>query len=360
MKTGIATLPLHYGRAPRWLFEKMVRLSGAILEGFLLEYSPDDFLRRLSDPFWFQAFGCVLGFDWHSSGVTTTVMGALKEVTRTRDMPIYICGGKGKKARQTPYEIMDICGKIGCDADNLVYTSRMSAKVDSSAVQDGFQIYHHTIVFTRNGHWAVVQQGMEENSRMARRYHWYGRDVEDFVNEPHSGIITEKKMPTLNLVSKDSAGAREVSTELSKENPKRVVEMFEKVKELTLPAAHPVFIADIKPKNLKKALLKTYETQPENFEKLLGIRNIGAKTVRALSLISNVIFGEAPSFEDPAVFSFAHGGKDGYPYPVQKDVYENSILYLYNAVERARMGDRAKYNGLKKLERFLNIGTDTE
>jgi len=357
MKTGIATLPLHYGKAPRWLFEKMVRLSRAILESFLMEYTPDDFLRRLSDPFWFQSFGCILGFDWHSSGITTTVMGALKESTKFQDLPIYVCGGKGKIAIKTPYEIMDICNKIGCDADKLIYNSRISAKVDSSAVQDGFQIYHHTIVFTHEGDWAVVQQGMEEKSRMARRYHWYSRNIKNFVNEPHSGIITDKNVPTLNLVSKDSSETRQISVMLSREKPEKVVKMFNGVRKLIMPERHRLFITDIKPKNLKKALIKTYNTQPENFEKLLGVKNVGAKTLRALSLISQLIFGKSPSFEDPALFSFAHGGKDGYPYPVQKDIYEESISYLQNAVKRAKLGDKDKYNGLKRLERFLNYGT---
>jgi len=360
MKTGIATLPLHYGRAPGWLFEKMVRLSRVIREAFLMEYTPDDFLKRLSDPFWFQAFGCVLGFDWHSSGITTTLMGALKASTLHQDLPIYICGGKGKMAINTPYEIMDICNKIGCDADMLIYNSKMSAKVDSSAVQDGFQIYHHTIVFTSNSNWAVVQQGMEVQSRMARRYHWYGGDVKDFVNEPHSGIISDKKTLTLNLVSKDSSGTREVSAMLSREAPEKVVNLFKEVKHLTMPERHQIFTTDIRPENLKKALLRTYNAQPESFEKLLSVKNVGAKTLRALSLISQLIFGEPPSFNDPALFSFAHGGKDGYPYPVQKDTYENSIQYLHNAVKKAKMGNREKYNGLKRLERFLNYGTDRE
>ena len=357
MKTGIATLPLHYGKTPRWLFEKMVRLSRAILESFLMEYAPEDFLRRLSDPYWFQSFGCILGFDWHSSGITTTVMGALKESTKSQDLPIHICGGKGKVAIKTPYEIMDICNKIGCDADMLIYSSRMSAKVDSSAVQDGFQIYHHTIVFTSKGDWSVIQQGMEEKSRMARRYHWYGENVQDFVDEPHSGIISDKKAPTLNLVSKDSSKTREISAMLSREEPRKVVKMFKDVKKLTMPERHRIFITDIKPENLKKALIKTYSLQPKNFEKLLGVKNVGAKTLRALSLISQLIFGAPPSFEDPALFSFAHGGKDGYPYPVQKDIYEESISYLQDAVKRAKLGNRDKYNSLKRLERFLNYGT---
>ena len=358
MRTGIANLPLHKGRAPGWLFKRMVRLSHAIIEAFLIEFTPSDFIRRLSDPYWFQSLGSVLGFDWHSSGITTTVMGAIKEATKDPKIPLYVCGGKGRVARNTPDEIRDICDKQGCDGDRLIYASRMSARVDTSALQDGFDIYHHTIIFTDKGNWGVIQQGMNPDSRMARRYHWLGEYVKDFVNQPHTGIISEAPAVPLNLIAKESKDARDITTKLAAEKPDKVVRMYNKIRELNLPMHHPIFNDDIKPENLKRILLKTYEKIPGSFERFLGIEGVGPKTVRALALISDLIFGKSPSFNDPAVYSFAHGGKDGYPYPVDKEIYENSIMYLHRAVEKAKIGDMEKYRILKILDRFLVEGTN--
>lgn len=351
-RTGVANLPLHSGRAPRWLFDRMKLLAKELSTVIVEEFGPAEFLRRLSDPYWFQSFGCVLGFDWHSSGVTTTVCGAIKEGLKglEKDLGLYVCGGKGGTSRKTPVEIKDYAEKYNFDPTSLIYASKMSAKVDSAAVQDGYQLYHHTFIFTNGGLWTVVQQGMNEKTRYARRYHWLGEEVDDFVCEPHSGICSEiQENFVLNMVAQESEGAREMSVFLSHERPRRLIEDIKRAKELKFPSHHQVLIDDLDPERLSKIFLKTYEGCARDFETLLGMGGVGPKTIRALALLSELIYGARPSFKDPARYSFAHGGKDGHPYPVDRKTYDRSIEILRKAVKKAKLGNREKLEALHRL-----------
>jgi len=351
-RTGTANLPLHYGKAPKWLFDRMTKLAREITIAITTEYGPEEVLRRLSDPFWFQAFGCVLGYDWHSSGVTTTVCGALKEGIKglETDLGLFVAGGKGRTSRKTPSEIESAGHLIKVDPSSLVYASRMSAKVDSSAVQDGYQLYHHVFIFTRDGSWSVVQQGMNEANRYARRYHWLGEKVTDFVCEPHTAICTEAKAKTLNLVAVESEAARLTIPRVARdEKPEKLVDELKKLKTLDLPARHQIDLEDVHPDRLYKTLLITYDKQPDNFETLLGLEGVGAKTLRALSLISELIYDVPVSLRDPARYSFAHGGKDGFPYPVDRENYDKSIEILHRALEKARLGTNDKISAFKRL-----------
>lgn len=357
MRTGIANLPLHYGKAPAWLFERMRDLSRGITLVLIEEFGPEEMLRRLSDPFWFQAFGAVLGFDWHSSGLTTTVCGALKEGLRglERELGLFVAGGKGRTSRRTPREIEEVGDLLVIDAQDLVYASKMAAKVDSAALQDGYQIYHHCFIFTTKGSWSVVQQGMNETNRYARRYHWLSDDLESFVCEPHSAICCDQRGVTLNMVAEESDSARSVTTELSKEKPDKLISEVKRLQNLDLPHRHEVMVRDLNPERLKRILLKTYERQPQSFEQLLGIEGVGPKTIRSLSLISELVYGVKPSFRDPARYSFAHGGKDGYPYPVDRENYDRSIEILRKAISTARIGNREKLDALKRLTHLADL-----
>ena len=354
MRTGSAQLPLHGGRAPAWLFSRMVRLSREITAHIVQEYGRDEVLRRLSDPYWFQALGCVVGFDWHSSGVTTTVTGALKEGLRgtERDLGIYVGGGKGAVSRRTPGEILGYCEQLSIDARPLVYASRMSAKVDSAAVQDGYQLYHHAFFFTPGGGWCVVQQGMSDASGMARRYHWLAARLQSFVNEPHAAVCSEAEAPTLNLVAAESEATRASSAILAREKPGVVLDALRGLPLLSMPRRHSVLIADVNPQHLDKILLKTYERAPENFETLLGMEGVGAKTLRALALASEVIYGTPASTRDPARFSFAVGGKDGFPYPVDLETYDKTIEVLRAAVNKANIDRSERVKALKRLVEY--------
>ncbi len=322
------------------------------------ELGSEEYLRRMADPFWFQAFGCVLGFDWHSSGLTTTVCGALKAGLKNagRDMGVFVCGGKGGTSRKTPSEIEELAEKRFIDRDpaGLVYASRMSAKVDNTAVQDGYQLYHHTFIVDKSGRWAVVQQGMNDRTRWARRYHWLGESVNDFVCEPHNAVCCDHKGEVLNMVARESEKAREVSVEISRVNPEKVLEEYRRVEKLSLPAHHDIRGKEIRPENLKKILLSTYEKRPGNFEELLGIQGVGPRTIRALALISELVYGEKPSLRDPARFSFAHGGKDGHPYPVNRSVYDGTISFLNDAVSRAKIGRSEKLKAFKRLTAYTS------
>lgn len=357
MRTGIANLPLHYGKAPAWLFERMRDLSREITLVVVEEFGSEEMLRRLSDPFWFQAFGAVLGFDWHSSGLTTTVCGALKEGLRglERELGLFVAGGKGRTSRRTPREIEEVGDLLVIDAQDLVYASKMAAKVDSAALQDGYQIYHHCFIFTTKGSWSVVQQGMNETNRYARRYHWLSDDLESFVCEPHSAICCDQRGVTLNMVAEESDSARSVTTELSKEKPDKLISEVKRLQNLDLPHRHEVMVRDLNPERLKRILLKTYERQPQSFEQLLGIEGVGPKTIRSLSLISELVYGVKPSFRDPARYSFAHGGKDGYPYPVDRENYDRSIEILRKAISTARIGNREKLDALKRLTHLADL-----
>jgi hypothetical protein len=354
MRTGIAHLPLHYGKAPSWLFHRMKSLAKEITLFVIDVYGEEEMLARLSDPFWFQAFGCALGFDWHSSGVTTTVCGALKEGMRgvEHEVGFYVAGGKGRTSRKTPQEIEEICHQRSMDGTPLIHASRMSAKVDSSAVQDGYQIYQHTFFFTKNGSWAVVQQGMNEQNRYARRYHWFSQGVKDFVCEPHWAVCCDQRKEGLNLVALESEKTRQVMTELSHQNPQFLVAEGKRMNELYLPKEHRVPMEEIRLEKLEKIFIQIHEHSPENFEQLLGIRGVGPKSLRALSLISELVYGAKPSFRDPTRFSFAHGGKDGHPYPVDRKAYDRTIEVLKGAIDKARVGDREKMEAIKRLSAF--------
>jgi hypothetical protein len=353
-RTGTAQLPLHGGRAPAWLFGRMVQLAREITIHIVAEHGSEEMLRRLSDPFWFQAFGCVLGFDWHSSGVTTTVTGALKEGIKglESDLRFYAGGGKGAVSRKTPGEIVSICERLSIEPAPLVYASRMSAKVDSAAVQDGYQLYHHAFFFTPSRAWCVVQQGMNDDNGMARRYHWLASSVASYVNEPHAAVCADATAPTLNLVAAESDGARRASAELARGRPEVILDAVRRVPSLTMPKRHALLIADVNPTYLDTILLKTYERAPEDFEALLGMEGVGARTLRALALVSEVIYGTPASMRDPARFSFAHGGKDGTPFPVDTSTYDKTIDTLRAAVNRAGIARSERVAALKRLVKF--------
>jgi len=351
-RTGVANLPLHYGKVPAWLFERMCQLARQITIATVTEFGAAEMLRRLSDPFWFQAFGCVLGYDWHSSGVTTTVCAALKEGLRglEKELGLFVAGGKGKTSRKTPAEIQSAEHALTIDPAPLVYASRMSAKVDNSALQDGYQLYHHTFFFTTDGSWAVVQQGMNEANRYARRYHWLGEKVTDFVCEPQAPICAQAKGEALNLVASESAKARQVIADVAvQEKPDKIVGRLNKLKTLNLPRRHYISLEEIHPDRLTKIFLTVYEHQPPDFESLLALEGVGPKALRALSLISELVYDTPVSLRDPATYSFAHGGKDGYPYPVDKKTYDRSIQFLAQALEKAKIGDREKLDAFRRL-----------
>jgi hypothetical protein len=363
MRTGIANLPLHYGSAPRWLFNRMKRLAGQIAQMIVWDYGPEELLRRLSDPFWFQAFGCILGFDWHSSGVTTTVGGALKEGLKglEKELGIVVAGGKGVTSRKTPQHIQNWGDKLSLNSgmiEGMVYASKMSAKVDSTAVQDGFRIYHHNFIFTPSGLWTVVQQGMNPSLKSARRYHWLSSSVDDFVEEPHSGIITQRKTSTLDLTAKQSKTTRQTCVDVVTNNFSDLVKDVAKLSQdnwtevLNLPREHPVYPEHFDRKRLERILNRIKEKEPEDFEKLLGIPGVGPKTILALSLISELIHGTRPSWKDPARYSFAHGGKDGHPYPVRRGIYDQSIQILKQAIQKAKLSPKEKTQTLRKLKEF--------
>ena len=359
MKTGIANLPLHYGRAPAWLFSRMRELARQITIVIVTEFGQKEMLRRLSDPFWFQAFGCILGFDWHSSGLTTTVCGALKEGIKglEKDLGLFVAGGKGRVSRQTPLEIQELAQRypISVNPRSLIYSSRMAAKVDSAALQDGYQLYHHCFIFTREGSWAVIQQGMNEVTRYARRYHWLSEDLKSFVCEPHSAICCNQRGRALNMVAQESEETRLLATVLSREKPDKVISEVKRLKELNLPSSHRPFVQDLRIDFFEKNLIKIYEKQPTDFEELLAVKGVGPKTIRALALISELIYGTNLSFRDPVKYSFAHGGKDGYPYPVDRQGYDKSIQIIQRAISEAKIGRREKIEALKRLKNIFTI-----
>jgi uncharacterized protein len=362
MHSGTANLPLHGGHAPRWLFERMVKLSAEIASWIVVEQGSAELFRRLSDPVWFQAFGAVIGMDWHSSGVTTTVCGALKQGLqgRSHELGLVIAGGKGRTSRRTPDELAAAGPWLGLDPAPYIQASRMAAKVDNNALQDGYQIYHHVFLLDRTGHWSVVQQGMNDANGYARRYHWFSADVHSFVDDPHSAIASEATDEVWNLVAHESMQARDVTAALAREQPEKVVAEVAKIRELTLPAHHDVKGADVDPKRLQRILLKTYERQPEDFATLLGMPGVGARTLRALSLVGELVYGAPVSIKDPARFAFAHGGKDGHPYPVDKKTYDQSIEILRSQLRQVQhdSNNRASAGVLREVvQGLLELGS---
>ncbi len=358
---------MHYGRAPRWLVLRMVRLAREIVTVIVDEYGQDEFLRRISDPFWFQALGCVLGYDWHSSGVTTVLTGVLKAATSPSEQGLAVCGGKGKASRRALVEITHVGEEFGFGIDRierLRYASRMSAKVDNSAIQAGYNLYHHAFFMNESGKWAVVQQGMSAEDRTARRYHWIqlAEDDYSFIIEPHNAIVGDvRREVALDMTARESEGCRKVSIDVAKEKPKSVIRMLESIRpayqkslqEWIPGASWKEYATDVLslPRNLNwKAVKRAYEFQPRNYEELLGIRGIGSATVRALALISELIYGEKPSWRDPVKYSFCVGGKDGVPFPVNRTAYDETISILKNALEQARLGNKERINAVKRLK----------
>jgi hypothetical protein len=324
-------------------------LAREIALAVVAEEGPEGFLRRISDPFWFQAFGCVLGFDWHSSGLTTTVCGALKEGLRglTRDTGLVVAGGKGRASRRTPAEIRVACEALGLDPEPLVLASRLSAKVDSAAVQDGFEVYHHAFLFTPDGRWAVVQQGMNEARGMARRYHWL--TPARFDADPHAAVAGDPARGALNLVAGEAEGNRRISVRLAREEPRTVAREVARMRELEMPRRHAVRLADLHPERLERVLLRAYEAQPADYTALLAVPGLGAKRLRALSLVAELAYGEPASVRDPLSFAWAHGGKDGTPFPVDRGTYDATIESLRRALAEARAGRTEKVAALKRL-----------
>jgi hypothetical protein len=309
----------------------------------------------MSDPFWFQAFGCVPGFDWHSSGATTTVCGTVKESLREvgPEWGSFAAGGKGAASKKSPSQIMDVCDRLGRDADVLVRASRMAAKAANAAVEDGYQLYHHVFLFTGSGDWPVVQQGMNDQSSSARRYHWLSEHVTSFVEEPHDAVCCDVRGETLNLVASESRDARQASAELANLPPETTLRAIEKVPELRLPARHTLVPElDVDSRYLSKILLKTYERAPEHFETLVGIEGVGPRTLRALAPASELIYGTPVSTRDPARFAFAHGGKDGIPFPADRETYDRTIDVLRRAVDCAKVDRSERVETLKRLAAF--------
>ena len=357
-RTGAATLPLHWGKAPPWLFSRMKRLAGEIMLIILADFGSRELLARLSDPLWFQALGCALGFDWHSSGLTTTVCGALKEAAggMARETGFFAAGGKGRTSRKTPDEIMGWGKYISIAPEQLVYASRMSAKVDSAAVQDGYQLYHHVFFFTRAGDWAVVQQGLNYDTRYARRYHWLSSQLPSYVCDPHAAVCCDAHNETMNLVAAEGEANRTTSVQLAAEHPDKLFAEAEKIIRLSLPGRHQITRQDINPDKLYSIFIKTYEAQSANYEELLSLRGVGPKSLRALALLSELIYGAAPSFKDPVRYSFAHGGKDGHPYPVARDVYDSSIEFLKEVVNKSKIEASDKQRAFRQLAAFYARG----
>lgn len=355
MRTGIANLPLHYGRAPAWLFGRMRKMARAVILIMAEEFGSEEILRRLSDPFWFQAFGCVLGFDWHSSGVTTTVCGALKAGLKgmERDTGLFICGGKGAASRKTPDEIRLHCSNLRSDGEKLVYASRLSAKVDNTALQDGYQIYHHAFFFTTGGSWAVVQQGMNETTRYARRYHWLGEGLRSFVSEPHRAICCDRRGETFNLTALESEESRDGIVRIVRLTPFETIRELKTVARLDLPPRHHILPKDLLSTRMVKLVYRLEEARLNSFESVLLVRGLGPKSLRAMNLLSELIYGSRASTRDPARYSFAHGGKDGIPYPVDRETYDRSIVLLEEILNKSKVDYYEKRRAFARLSRLL-------
>jgi len=350
-QSGSTDLPLHYGYVPQWLAERMAKLGLAIVESILTEYGKSEVLTRLSDPFWFQSLGAVMGMDWHSSGITTSVMGALKRAINpySKQLGIYICGGKGKFSKQTPDELISVGERTGLDGNYLARCSKLTAKVDNTAIQDGFQLYLHSFIVSDEGEWAVVQQGMSDRSSTARRYHWHSPTVSSFVEEPHTYIYGKNSGIILNMVDKQAAPSRSSVMEISKQQPDK---MLAEIRKLIMPAHHDVRAKDVDLKRLGSVLWLAHEKQPSDFADLLLLEGLGPRTLQSLALVSEVIHGTPSRFTDPARFSFAHGGKDGHPFPVPIKTYDETIATLQTAVHKAKLGQSDKQEAIKKLSQI--------
>jgi hypothetical protein len=350
-RSGIADLPLHGGRVPPWLATRMAALGGAIAESVVHHYGRPALLARLSDPFWFQALGSVMGMDWHSSGITTSVVGALKKALNPRagELGIYVCGGRGKQSLRTPQELREIAGRVGIDGESLVRTSRLTARVDNNAIADGFQIYLHSFVVSADGDWAVVQQGMNASNRLARRYHWHSTTVQDFTANPHAAIVGVHEGVIQNLVDRRARPAQDALLAIVKDDPDRTVAT---VRKLEMPGRHDVRPADVQARRLGAVLALAHERDLHDFAELLLVEQLGPRTLQSLALVAEVVHGAPTRFDDPARFSFAHGGKDGHPFPVPLHVYDESIGVLRRALDAASLGRSEKLDGFRRLDAF--------
>jgi hypothetical protein len=345
-RSGFADLPLHGGRVPSWLAERMEKLGTAIVESIVVHYGAAEFLSRLSDPFWFQALGSVMGMDWHSSGITTSVLAALKRGLnpRAHELGIYVCGGRGKQSRKTPSELLAVADRRSLDGDALVRTSRLTAKIDNNAIADGFQIYLHSFVVTAAGDWAVVQQGLNDATGLARRYHWHSASVRDFTSEPHTGIVGQNEGVILNLVDRRAKAAQEAILTIASEPPE---------KTLSMPLHHDVRAENVDLKRLGAVLAVSYERQLRDFASLLLVENLGPRTLQTLALVAEVVHGAPVRFSDPARFSFALGGKDRHPFPVPLKTYDESLAVLRRSLDAAKLGQTEKIEGFKRLDRLV-------
>jgi hypothetical protein len=369
-RTGVANLPLHGGKAPSWLTGRMQKLAKEIASIMIEDQGTTKFIQRLSDPFWFQAFGCVLAYDWHSSGVTTVVTGILKGALSPEEHGVAVCGGKGKTSRKTPGDIVAAGKKFGFSeqtVDDLTYTSRMTAKVDNTAIQAGYQLYHHAFLVTKDEKWAVIQQGMSDQDSSARRYHWLSENTQSYVEEPHNAIACNiKRECALNMVAKTSDAARKASVDLSKEPTKKLYSLIQSTARPLNQTSLQQWLPKISnswiqtqttlnmPRNINwDTLARIYEFQPSDYEELLSVRGVGPATVRGLALVAELIYGEAPSWEDPVKFSFAYGGKDGVPYPVNRKAMDESIEILKQSVQEAKIGDKEKKQSLQRLRYYV-------
>lgn len=350
MSRAYADLPLHYGHVPKWLYERMSLLGGAITEAIVMEYGKAAFIQRISDPAWFQSLGCVLGMDWHSSGITTSVLGSLKQSVnkKSNELGIYICGGKGKHSRNTPNELLKIAEVTGLNGNELVRNSKLSAKVDNTAVQDGYNIYLHSFILSDEGDWAVIQQGMNDSNGYARRYHWHSPTISSFLEEPHSFIYGKNHGPILNLTDKHADSTKEGVLSITREKPDIILR---EARKILLPAHHEVRAKDVNLKRLGAALALAHEQEGLNMENLLLQEGVGPRTLQSLVLVSEVIHGTPSRFDDPARYSFAHGGKDGHPFPVPTKTYDETIEVLDKAIQKAKLGHTDKNIAIKNLHK---------
>jgi uncharacterized protein len=347
-RSGSADLPLHYGYVPQWLAVRMAKLGLAVAETIVMDFGTDEFIRRLSDPFWFQSLGAVMGMDWHSSGITTSVMGALKRSINphAKELGIYITGGKGKYSRETPNELIKIGNQTGLNGTDLVKCSKLAAKVDNTAIQDGYQLYTHNFIVSKSGQWTVVQQGMSAVNKTARRYHWHSEGLKSFVNDPHTFIYGQNAGMILNMADKAADPSRNAIMQMADEHPN---DMLAEVNKLVMPNHHDVRAENVDLKRLGAILWLAHEKRPKDFEELLLLEGLGPRTLQSLALVSEVIYGTPARFKDPARFSFAHGGKDGHPFPVPIKVYDDTLKTLQTAMYKAKIGQSEKKDAIRSL-----------
>ena len=351
-RSGIADLPLHGGSVPKWLADRMTLLGTAIAENIVHHYGLSALMSRLADPFWFQAFGSVMGMDWHSSGITTSVLGALKRGLnpRSHELGIYVCGGRGRHSRQTPAELLRYADRTSLNGDSLVRSSRLAARVDNNAIADGFQLYLHGFIVTSSGEWTIVQQGMNGDSGIARRYHWHSPAVRNFTNEPHTGIVGEHQGTIMNLVAAPAVPAQQALLEVVRNRPEATLA---NIRKLTMPKHHDVRASNVDLKRLGAILAVAYEREFHDFASLLLLEKLGPRTLQSLALVAEVVHGTPTRFSDPARFSFALGGKDGHPFPVPLKTYDETIHVLRRSLEAAKVGNTEKIDGLRRLDRFV-------